>query len=352
MSSPIEHGGPNLHFGVGVPGTGARFARYILRPEAVRAQHSYPITDERRGHFAVFTRNLPELLRGGESPEEVQDVLSSFTGTAWDWELARSHGRDPGTEYYYAVATFAVGVWPTPRQAQQMSDEFLARDFGRARVIGAGHYDTGNYHANLIILARDVDGLKLQLGQQYFRMDERWAEIYLRHMEPDEERRNARFRLHMAKKAETRRFKTAIREELQTARARGRSISIEEAVQRVARTMRIPQRYVDYRRIELHPHAREAAQLVQRCATVLGLSQQIKRAADSASAQAVGWRRQMHELGMPSVVKDELLTLWLMHREDPHFLEQVQRLTGSEAFDTARAALGKDLQKVSHSLRL
>ena len=337
MTRPIEQAGPNLHVGIGTPGTARRFASYILRPEAVRTPKPYPYLDAARAEYPVFSRNMPPLLRGGESLDEIQDIYSTYVQTLREWEHALARGRDPGTEYLYAVGTFPTREWPTPKQAQAMADDFLAADFARARVIGAGHYNTGNYHLNLLILARDINGKKLQLGQRYFRLDERWAEVYLQHMEPDEARRQQRLTIHLQKKAETRRFKLALREELKRARDRGRPISMDEAVQRVARTMGIPQRYADYRRIELHPYAREAAQLVQRYATIAELSRRIRQAPESAGA--LQWRREMMELGGLVTVQRELTTLFDVHDGDPNFAPQVRRLAGEQAFGVAHAAI-------------
>lgn len=325
-------GGPYMHFAKGKAGSAGAYAHYILRPEAV-----LDYRDLSRDHLMsdlspIWVRNLPAYVaQGVEDPGELQMRLGAFAEAMGQLERRRHQGRGHALEYFRATASFAPQIRPTAAMAQEIADDFLRSDFSRARVIASLHRNTGNFHINLLILARDQDGRKLDLGQRYFRMDQCWAKVYLRATQPDPAIRLQMFRLHMEKKYEMRRFPVEVRRLMEHAQKLGRSITRHEAEKLVGK----PERFADYRNIPLHPHAKMAAGLARTHLRVREITRQILEAPESAGADALRaeYRSITSKAGGITRSRETLGELLQAYGDDPVFIAQVRRLAGRDVSD-------------------
>lgn len=97
-------------------------------------------------------------------------------------------------------------------ELREMVNTFLRENFPLCPAFAAIHDDTQHRHAHIYVHARQLDDRKLDLGQDYFRLDESWMrvcakhlgvpEIYTRHIELKEETRGWNDRAEKAAKAE------------------------------------------------------------------------------------------------------------------------------------------------------
>lgn len=328
--------GPYCHFGKGASKSAGAYARYILRPEAVlddRPLSQRVLMDERS---PIWVRNLPEYVtQGVVDPGELRLRLATYAEFTGELERHRHRGRGSGLEYYRATGSFAKELRPTPEQVQETVDNFLAIDFAKARVIASLHRNTGNYHVNLAILARDLDGRKLDLRQRYFRMDQLWAKVYLRSTEPDPAIRLQKFRLHLEKKREMRNFHAEVKTVMKEVRGMGYSITRSQAEAMIGK----PERFADYRNDRLHPHVEDAVQLATQHLRLRELDQKIKAAPASAEAAELRseYRSIQAKFGGLSWTGEQLGDLLHAYANDEVFKTQLRRLAGPHIYEPVKA---------------
>lgn len=111
--------------------------------------------------------------------------------------LADLEERRGGLSHLRIIVT--VGREVTIGELKEMVNTFLRENFPLCPAFAAIHDDTKHRHAHIYVHARQLDDRKLDLGQDYFRLDESWMrvcaerlgdpEIYTRHIELKEETR-------------------------------------------------------------------------------------------------------------------------------------------------------------------
>ncbi|HEX8072042.1 MAG TPA: hypothetical protein VF546_18985 [Pyrinomonadaceae bacterium] len=129
---------------------------------------------------------------GKLSVEEKRENLVAHFSAQADLEERRG-----GLSHFRIIIT--VGLEVSVRTLTEMSNAFLRENFPLCPAFVAVHDDTEHRHAHIYVHARQLDGRKISLGQDYFRLDESWMricaerlgvpEIYTRHMELKEETR-------------------------------------------------------------------------------------------------------------------------------------------------------------------
>lgn len=96
-----------------------------------------------------------------------------------------------GPTHFRIVLT--VGPEATNRELKAMVNAFLGENFPLNPALIAIHRDTKFAHAHLYVHIRQIDDVRVRLGQKYFRLDESWmkvcagrlrdAEIYRKHID-------------------------------------------------------------------------------------------------------------------------------------------------------------------------
>jgi hypothetical protein len=199
--------------------------------------------------------------------------------------------------------SWGAGEAPTNAQARRMSDELLEKHFPHSPVIGAIHSNTDNVHASLYIGARQTDGKKLVLRQNYLRIDESWNRIYCRETGRDPQE-------HLAKKAET-----------MAARRAGRPR---------------PERFARHRALPIHPAAQSAADLVGAVQRMEALDRIIKSDPSSPPADAARTElRTFGNQGSTRAKRKQMGEAMIVLGEDPDLRARVRRLVGAELFARA-----------------
>jgi uncharacterized protein with GYD domain len=123
--------------------------------------------------------------------------------------LADLEERRGGLSHLRIIVT--VGREVSIGELKEMVNTFLQENFPLCPAFAAIHDDTEHRHAHIYVHARQLDDRKLDLGQDYFRLDEGWMrvcaehlgvpEIYTRHIELKEETRGWNDRAEKAAEA-------------------------------------------------------------------------------------------------------------------------------------------------------
>ena len=111
--------------------------------------------------------------------------------------LSDSEKKRGGVNSYRVVLT--VGGEADARDMRGAVNEFLRETFPKAQALVAIHHNTKHVHAHVYVHSRGLDGKKLDLKQDYFRLDEKWARVCSEHF-----RDPTIYAEHMRLKAETR----------------------------------------------------------------------------------------------------------------------------------------------------
>jgi hypothetical protein len=123
--------------------------------------------------------------------EKRENLVAHFSA------LADLEERRGGLSHFRIILT--VGPEVSIRELKEMANAFLRGNFPLCPAFIAIHDDTHHRHAHIYVHARQLDNRRVDLGQDYFRLDESWMrvcaehlgipEIYSRHIELKEETR-------------------------------------------------------------------------------------------------------------------------------------------------------------------
>lgn len=102
--------------------------------------------------------------------EKRENLVAHFSAMA---ELEER--RQQGLSHLRIILT--VGLEVTDQELRVMGNDFMRENFILCSGFGAIHRDTRHAHLHLYIHARQLNELKLELKQEYFRLDESWMKI-------------------------------------------------------------------------------------------------------------------------------------------------------------------------------
>ncbi|MDQ3920647.1 MAG: hypothetical protein M3348_19475, partial [Acidobacteriota bacterium] len=71
----------------------------------------------------------------------------------------------------------SLGPEVSNREMKDLVNAFLGENFPKSPAFVAIHRDTEHTHAHLYVHTRQLDGSRIDLGQQYFHLDESWMRI-------------------------------------------------------------------------------------------------------------------------------------------------------------------------------
>jgi len=135
--------------------------------------------------------------------EKRENLVAHFSA------LADLEERQKGLSHFRLILT--VGPEVTNGELKGMVNDFLRANFPLCPAFAAIHEDTHHRHAHVYVHARQLDNRRVDLGQDYFRLDESWMEIcakrlgrpeiYDRHVELKEETRRWSDRAEKARAA-------------------------------------------------------------------------------------------------------------------------------------------------------
>jgi hypothetical protein len=186
--STAARGGAFIRFRAGTVGASARHVGYITRDRAV--------LEEEHG---ILLYNLPERTGAGRDYAELRDNLVAHASVREKLEIDRHQARGEPRTHYRVLVSFERNV--TSEKALGMVQEWLDREFPKARGFAAVHRDTEQVHVHVWLDARQTDGRKIHLDRQRHRnLDSTWNHIYSREMGRDP-------REHELKKEQTREAK-------------------------------------------------------------------------------------------------------------------------------------------------
>lgn len=180
------------------------------------ADDGYGIWETKEGRALLEGRSLTlstQQMGLGAAPqpaerlsveEKRENLVAHFSA------LAELEERRGGLSHLRIIVT--VGREVSIGELKEMVNAFLRENFPLCPAFAAIHDDTQHRHAHIYVHARQLDDRKLDLGQDYFRLDESWMrvcaerlgvpEIYTRHIELKEETRGWNDRAEKAAKAE------------------------------------------------------------------------------------------------------------------------------------------------------
>jgi hypothetical protein len=135
--------------------------------------------------------------------EKRENLVAHFSA------MADLEERQRGLSHFRII--LSVGPEVSISELKAMVNAFLRANFPLCPAFVAIHDDTEHRHAHLYVHARQLDNRRVDLGQDYFRLDESWMEIcakhlgspeiYDRHVELKEETREWRERAEKARDA-------------------------------------------------------------------------------------------------------------------------------------------------------
>jgi hypothetical protein len=179
------------------------------------ADGGYGIWETDEGYALIENRSLtlsarhmglgpaPQSAKKLSVEEKRENLVAHFSA------LADLEERLGGLSHFRIILT--VGPEVSIRELKEMSNAFLRENFPLCPAFVAIHDDTQHRHAHLYVHARQLDNRRVDLGQDYFRLDESWMrvcaehlgtpEIYTRHIELKEETRGWSVRAEKASEA-------------------------------------------------------------------------------------------------------------------------------------------------------
>lgn len=135
--------------------------------------------------------------------EKRENLVAHFSA------MADLEERQKGLSHFRII--LSVGPEVSISELKAMANAFLRANFPLCPAFVAIHDDTEHRHAHLYVHVRQLDNRRVDLGQDYFRLDESWMEIcakhlgspeiYYRHVELKEETREWRERAEKARDA-------------------------------------------------------------------------------------------------------------------------------------------------------
>lgn len=142
-----------------------------LRPaaEQVRAP-SGQLDSERDPGRQVTDEHVTRM-----SFEEKQANALAYFGGQLDYEESLG-----GTSHYRIVVTVSRKV-ATAEGLKLAANDFLRDAFPRNPALACLHADTDNLHAHVLVPSRQLDGRRVDLKGDYFRLDEKWAKAAAEH---------------------------------------------------------------------------------------------------------------------------------------------------------------------------
>jgi hypothetical protein len=180
------------------------------------ADDGYGIWETKEGRALLEDRSLTLSARHmglGPAPrsaerlsveEKRENLVAHFSA------LADLEERRGGLSHFRIIVT--VGRDISISELKEMVNTFVRENFPLCPAFAAIHDDTEHRHAHIYVHARQLDDRKIDLRQDYFRLDEGWMrvcaehlgipEIYTRHIELKEETRGWNDRAEKAAKAE------------------------------------------------------------------------------------------------------------------------------------------------------
>jgi hypothetical protein len=179
------------------------------------ADDGYGIWETKEGRTLLESRALtlsahhmglgpaPQLAEKLSVEEKRENLVAHFSA------LADLEERLGGLSHFRIILT--VGPEVSIRELKEMANAFLRENFPLCPAFVAIHDDTQHRHAHVYVHARQLDNRRVDLGQDYFRLDESWMrvcaehlgtpEIYTRHVELKEETRGWNIRAEKASEA-------------------------------------------------------------------------------------------------------------------------------------------------------
>lgn len=176
------------------------------------ADDGYGIWETKEGCALLGSRSLtlsahhmglgsaPQSAEKLSVEEKRENLVAHFSA------LADLEERRGGLSHFRIILT--VGPEVSISELKEMANAFLRENFPLCSAFVAVHDDTQHRHAHLYVHARQLDNRRVDLGQDYFRLDESWMhicaerlgipEIYTRHVELKEETRGWNIRAEKA----------------------------------------------------------------------------------------------------------------------------------------------------------
>jgi hypothetical protein len=180
------------------------------------ADDGYGIWETTEGRALLESRSLalsayhmglvpgPQFAEKLSVEEKRENLVAHFSA------LADLEERRGGLSHFRIILT--VGPEVSIRELKEMANAFLRGNFPLCPAFVAIHDDTHHRHAHIYVHARQLDNRRVDLGQDYFRLDESWMrvcaehlgipEIYTRHIELKEETRGWSVQAQKAVEAE------------------------------------------------------------------------------------------------------------------------------------------------------
>lgn len=169
-------------------------------PGYVTGDHDGTSQRSERNRKAMLEQGLK--LIGAKRLEERELTLEekAENARAYFELLSDCEKKKGGVNSYRVVLT--VGGEASNLEMKHAVNDFLRENFPTAQALVAVHRNTAHVHAHLYAHSRQLDGKKIDLKQDYFRLDEKWAKVC-------SERFNDQsiYDEHMRLKAETRQYK-------------------------------------------------------------------------------------------------------------------------------------------------
>jgi len=109
------------------------------------------------------------------SADEKRENLVAYFSAVADMEE-----RQAGLSHFRLILT--VGPEVTNGELKGMVNDFLRANFPLCPAFAAIHEDTEHRHAHVYVHARQLDNRRVDLGQDYFRLDESWMEVCAKHL--------------------------------------------------------------------------------------------------------------------------------------------------------------------------
>lgn len=118
-------------------------------------------------------------VTGGQSTrmkfEEKQANAIAYFGGLLDYEESLG-----GPSHYRIVVTVSRKM-ATVQGLKLAANDFLRDGFTNNPALVSLHADTENLHAHILVLSRQLDGTRVDLKSDYFRLDEKWAKAAAEH---------------------------------------------------------------------------------------------------------------------------------------------------------------------------
>lgn len=132
-----------------------------------------------RAELGKHLPSLPISIHSSASPAQMSKPMSLVdkreNAVAYFSMLSELEERKGGVTHLRIILT--VGAEVSNRELKILVNTFLGENFSLAQAVAAIHENTKHKHAHLFVHARQLDNRRINLGQNYFQLDESWMRI-------------------------------------------------------------------------------------------------------------------------------------------------------------------------------